>query len=111
MLRSQIPYGPEPLHLLPAYNDAGTIASLALIAHMTARQLTSDYEVIVIDDGSPDHTGELLDEMARHFPWLKVVHHGTNRGLRGGAAHRASRPRPRTSSSTRTATPNTTRGR
>jgi glycosyltransferase involved in cell wall biosynthesis len=68
----------------PAYNDAGTIASLALIAHMTARQLTDDYEVIVIDDGSPDHTGELLDEMARHFPWLKVVHHGTNRGY-GGA--------------------------
>jgi glycosyltransferase involved in cell wall biosynthesis len=68
----------------PAYNDAGTIASLALIAHMTARQLTSDYEVIVVDDGSPDHTGELLDEMARHFPWLKVVHHGTNRGY-GGA--------------------------
>jgi glycosyltransferase involved in cell wall biosynthesis len=68
----------------PAYNDAGTIASLALIAHMTARQLTRDYEVIVIDDGSPDHTGELLDEMARHFPWLKIVHHGTNRGY-GGA--------------------------
>jgi len=68
----------------PAYNDAGTIASLALIAHMTARQLTDDYEVIVIDDGSPDHTGELLDEMARHFSWLKVVHHGTNRGY-GGA--------------------------
>jgi glycosyltransferase involved in cell wall biosynthesis len=68
----------------PAYNDAGTIASLALIAHMTARQLTDDYEVIVIDDGSPDHTGALLDEMARHFPWLKVVHHGNNRGY-GGA--------------------------
>jgi glycosyltransferase involved in cell wall biosynthesis len=68
----------------PAYNDAGTIASLALIAHMTARELTADYEVVVIDDGSPDHTGELLDEMARSFPWLKVVHHGKNRGY-GGA--------------------------
>jgi glycosyltransferase involved in cell wall biosynthesis len=68
----------------PAYNDAGTIASLALIAHMTARTLTDDYEVIVVEDGSPDHTGELLDEMARHFPWLKVVHHETNRGY-GGA--------------------------
>jgi glycosyltransferase involved in cell wall biosynthesis len=51
---------------------------------MTARQITDDYEVIVVDDGSPDHTGELLDEMARHFPWLKVVHHGKNRGY-GGA--------------------------
>ena len=68
----------------PAYNDAGTIASLALIAHMTARTLAEDYEVIVVDDGSPDHTGELLDEMARHFPWLKVVHHAQNRGY-GGA--------------------------
>jgi glycosyltransferase involved in cell wall biosynthesis len=68
----------------PAYNDAGTIASLALIAHMTARALTEDYEVIVVEDGSPDHTGELLDEMARYFPWLKVVHHPRNRGY-GGA--------------------------
>ncbi len=68
----------------PAYNDAGTIASLAIVAHMTARTLTDDYEVIVIDDGSPDHTGALLDEMASHFPWLKVVHHGKNRGY-GGA--------------------------
>jgi glycosyltransferase involved in cell wall biosynthesis len=68
----------------PAYNDAGTIASLALVAHMAARKLTDDYEIIVVDDGSPDHTGELLDEMARHFPWLKVVHHVKNRGY-GGA--------------------------
>jgi glycosyltransferase involved in cell wall biosynthesis len=51
---------------------------------MTARGLTDDYEVIVIDDGSPDHTGALLDEMARSFPWLKVVHHDQNRGY-GGA--------------------------
>jgi glycosyltransferase involved in cell wall biosynthesis len=68
----------------PAYNDAGTIASLALLAHMTARRLSDDHEVIVVDDGSPDHTGELLDEMASHFPWLKVVHHESNRGY-GGA--------------------------
>ncbi len=68
----------------PAYNDAGTIASLAIVAHMTARTITDDYEVIVIDDGGPDHTGALLDEMALHFPWLKVVHHAKNRGY-GGA--------------------------
>src|SRR5205814_4950429 len=69
----------------PAYNDAGTIASLALVAHMTAREITDDYEVIVIDDGSPDHTGTLLDELAKSFPSLRVVHHGTNRG-HGGAS-------------------------
>src|SRR5574340_994468 len=68
----------------PAYNDAGTIASLAIVAHMTAREITDDYEVIVVEDGSPDHTGALLDEMAAVFPWLKVVHHAKNRGY-GGA--------------------------
>ena len=68
----------------PAYNDAGTIASLALVAHMTARQITDDYEVIVVNDASPDHTGELLEEMVRTYPWLKVVHHPANRGY-GGA--------------------------
>jgi glycosyltransferase involved in cell wall biosynthesis len=68
----------------PAYNDAGTIASMALVAHMTARTLTDDYEVIVVEDGSPDHTDALLDEMAKHFPWMKVVHHERNRGY-GGA--------------------------
>jgi glycosyltransferase involved in cell wall biosynthesis len=68
----------------PAYNDAGTIASLVLLAHMTARELAEDHEVIVVDDGSPDHTGLLLEEMARQFSWLKVIHHPSNRGY-GGA--------------------------
>jgi len=68
----------------PAYNDVGTIASLAVLAHMTARQISDDYEVIVVNDGSPDHTGELLDELGQSFPWLKVVHHPRNLGY-GGA--------------------------
>jgi glycosyltransferase involved in cell wall biosynthesis len=51
---------------------------------MAARELTDDYEVIVVNDGSPDHTGALLDEMARHFSWLRVIHHPKNRGY-GGA--------------------------
>jgi len=78
------PEKPSLSIFFPAYNDAGTIASLVLVAHMTARELTDDYEVIVVDDGSPDHTGELLDEMARQFAWLRVVHHDKNRGY-GGA--------------------------
>ncbi len=52
---------------------------------MTLRECTDDYEVIVVDDGSSDYTGELLDELARiHAPWVRVIHHGANRGY-GGA--------------------------
>jgi glycosyltransferase involved in cell wall biosynthesis len=68
----------------PAYNDSGTIASLVITALRTARKLTSDYEVIVVNDGSKDGTAEILDELASTYPQVRVVHHAKNRGY-GGA--------------------------
>jgi glycosyltransferase involved in cell wall biosynthesis len=68
----------------PAYNDSGTIASLVISALQTARTLTPDHEVIVINDGSADNTAEILDELARTYPEVRVVHHEKNRGY-GGA--------------------------
>ena len=68
----------------PAYNDSGTIASLVITALKTASTLTPDYEVIVVNDGSSDSTAQILDELARIYPQLKVVTHEVNRGY-GGA--------------------------
>src|SRR5918995_1896127 len=68
----------------PAYNDSGTIASLVITALQTARRLTPDFEVIVVNDGSADATGEIADELARTYPEVRVVHHPRNRGY-GGA--------------------------
>lgn len=68
----------------PAYNDAGTIPSMVIAADMTLRGLTDDYEIIVVNDGSSDHTAEVLEELKRSYPRLKVVHHEKNRGY-GGA--------------------------
>jgi dolichol-phosphate mannosyltransferase len=39
-----------------------------------------DYEVIVVDDGSDDATGEELAESQRHHPRLRILRHGMNRG-------------------------------
>jgi glycosyltransferase involved in cell wall biosynthesis len=69
----------------PAYNDSGTIASMVVNALITARRLTTDYEVIVINDGSRDLTPQILDELARVYPGeVRIVHHPKNRGY-GGA--------------------------
>jgi glycosyltransferase involved in cell wall biosynthesis len=68
----------------PAYNDSGTIASLVITALRTARALTPDHEVIVVNDGSADGTAEILDELAGIYPQVRVVHHERNRGY-GGA--------------------------
>jgi glycosyltransferase involved in cell wall biosynthesis len=75
----------------PAYNDAGTIASMVVVTDRTLRGLTDDYEIIVVNDGSPDHTGDVLEDLAARYPRLRVVTHPKNRGyggaLRSGFAH------------------------
>jgi glycosyltransferase involved in cell wall biosynthesis len=68
----------------PAYNDGGTIASMVLSALLTLRELTDDYEVIVVNDGSADYTPEILNELARVYDRVRVIHHEHNKGY-GGA--------------------------
>ena len=64
----------------PAYNDAGTIATMVVLAERTLRKLTDEYEVIVVNDGSRDHTALVLSELQSVYPKLRVIHHPTNRG-------------------------------
>jgi glycosyltransferase involved in cell wall biosynthesis len=71
----------------PAYNDAQTIPHLVSEALALLPELTDDYEVIVVNDGSTDATAAALDELARREPSVKVVHHEKNRGY--GAALRS----------------------
>ncbi|PYR55706.1 MAG: glycosyltransferase family 2 protein [Acidobacteria bacterium] len=78
------PDAPGLTVFFPAYNDSGTIASLVITALRTARRLTTDYEVIVVNDGSADGTSEILEELARVFPQVRIVQHAQNRGY-GGA--------------------------
>jgi glycosyltransferase involved in cell wall biosynthesis len=70
----------------PAYNDGGTIPSMVLTAQIAARAITDNYEIIVVNDGSQDHTALVLAELERQMPCLKVIHHPHNQGY--GAALR-----------------------
>jgi glycosyltransferase involved in cell wall biosynthesis len=69
----------------PAYNDAPSLPALVRKTFATLEQHVADYEVIVVNDGSRDRTGEVIEELGREYsPWLRVVTHAHNRGY-GGA--------------------------
>jgi len=70
----------------PAYNDAATIPSMIISAFLTVQRITNDFEIIVVNDGSKDHTAELLNELQRLYPQVRVITHPQNRGY--GAALR-----------------------
>ncbi len=68
----------------PAYNDAGTIASMVITVYKTLEELTNDFEVIVVENGSTDYTVEVLEELALHYPRLRLLTHRQPLGY-GGA--------------------------
>jgi glycosyltransferase involved in cell wall biosynthesis len=70
--------------IFPAYNDGGTIASMVSAAYIACRQVTDDFEIIVVNDGSSDYTGPILEDMKPRCAELRVISHTSNRGY-GGA--------------------------
>ena len=69
----------------PAYNDAPSLPDLLGGTFAVLREHVADYEVIVVNDGSGDNTGEVLEQLAEKYrPFLRVVTHPQNRGY-GGA--------------------------
>lgn len=68
----------------PAYNDWGTIGSMVILAHRVLAGLTDDFEIVVVNDASPDHVQEILEDLDRQYSRFRYVTHDSNRGY-GGA--------------------------
>ncbi|NOZ55865.1 MAG: glycosyltransferase family 2 protein [Calditrichaeota bacterium] len=64
----------------PVYNDWGTIGSMVALALDTAEKVTDDFEVILVNDGSEQHTVDVLNFLEKNFDRVRVVHHPQNRG-------------------------------
>jgi len=70
--------------VLPAYNEETVIADTVRRCIDTLSELAPDYEIIIVNDGSRDRTGQVADELAAANPRVRVVHNKPNRGY-GGA--------------------------
>lgn len=70
--------------VFPAFNEEENIQRTVLQAREFLNDLTPYWEIIVVNDGSSDHTGRICDELSLQFPKVRTVHHPVNRGY--GAA-------------------------
>ena len=60
----------------PAYYDENNIGKVVESAVKVLDELKlKDYEVIIIEDGSPDKTGEVADKLADKHSKVRVIHH------------------------------------
>ncbi len=66
--------------VLPAHNEEDNIAAVVHDAEAVLPTIFSDYEVVVVNDGSKDRTGEIADQLAAANPHVRVIHHEVNRG-------------------------------
>lgn len=82
-VRHVFPYGLSVF--FPAYNDAPSLPGLINKTFQVLEEHVRDFEVIVVNDGSADNTGEVLAALAeQHGRRMRVITHPENRGY-GGA--------------------------
>ena len=71
--------------LIPTYNEATTIAELLIALNSERITANLNYDLIVIDDNSPDGTAGIVDRLS--LPWVRIIHRPKKTGL--GEAYRA----------------------
>ncbi len=76
---------PRLSYFFPAHNEEANLEGLVEEALEALPSLADVFEIIAVDDGSRDGTGEIADRLAAAHPdVVRVVHHPVNRGY-GGA--------------------------
>jgi dolichol-phosphate mannosyltransferase len=70
---------PRAVLCLPTYNERENLE--AMITALGEVLDTSRDRVLVIDDGSPDGTGEIADRLAAELPWVAVLHRAAKEGI------------------------------
>jgi undecaprenyl-phosphate 4-deoxy-4-formamido-L-arabinose transferase len=66
--------------VIPVYNSAGTLDALAERLAEALPALSGSYEVILVNDGSPDASWEAICRLSRQYPWLRGINLMRNYG-------------------------------
>jgi dolichol-phosphate mannosyltransferase len=71
-----------PWLILPTYNEAENITAIAAAAaEVLGRSAPEGFRVLVVDDGSPDGTGRIADQIASEHQWMEVLHRSEKNGI------------------------------
>src|SRR5665213_375251 len=72
----------KPWLILPTYNEAENIEAIVAASGEALRGAAPEgWRVLVVDDGSPDGTGEIADELAGEHQWAHVLHRTEKNGI------------------------------
>ncbi|HOU36653.1 MAG TPA: glycosyltransferase, partial [Candidatus Omnitrophota bacterium] len=65
---------------VPAYNEQATlrVSIDGLIEALSGK--IAGFEVIIVNDGSSDATGDIADELEKKYRQIRVIHHRANKG-------------------------------
>jgi dolichol-phosphate mannosyltransferase len=67
--------------LLPTYNERENIEAIVRAALPELARATPDHHILIVDDGSPDGTGEIADRLAAELDEVEVLHRTAKEGL------------------------------
>ena len=68
---------------IPAFNEEKTIKEVVEKAMAAVSEITKDFEIVLVDDGSKDKTGKIIDKLAGGNRKIRVIHHRKNKGFTG----------------------------
>lgn len=66
--------------LLPVYNFQSRLTAMVQETLEVLSELTRRFEVVIVDDGSTDATIEVADELATHYPQVRIFRHAVHLG-------------------------------
>ncbi|MCW2925932.1 MAG: glycosyl transferase family 2 [Thermoleophilia bacterium] len=66
---------------LPTYNEAENLERMVRALAHEREEHSLDMTVLVVDDGSPDGTGDIADRLAVELDWVRVLHRTSKDGL------------------------------